>query len=487
LNLYDFQWAGDASAIIITVLALILGITAALHALLTKQDPRSALGWVAVCLGIPFVGPFFYLIFGFNRIQTRVRKWRMKGRWARLERGLEQKHHELFALLSADTTKQSVLERVRRLSDAVTRRPLVGGCKVDILSNGDEAYDAMLQSIRNAKKFVYMTSYIFDPGKSADAFIQAMGDAKKRGVDVRLLADGIGTFYTWLWNLRRLKKAKIKAVRFLPVFTSKGGLNINLRNHRKILVVDGEVGFTGGMNVSDDHCPSAGSDAMLDHHFRLEGPIVYHLTDVFLEDWYFSTGENDPTVRPMSSSHEPGSAYCRGVAAGPNEEFAQLHWIYLGVISAAAERVTVVTPYLVPDVALSAALETAALRGVKVDVIVPARTDGRIVDWASRAYHEQLLNRGVRIHEIPEFMHSKILLVDDFYSLIGSANVDARSFLLNFEFNVEVYDFDFNARLSRVADQLRAKSRDITLQEVRDRPFLARVRDSFFKLFSPYL
>jgi len=265
------------------------------------------------------------------------------------------------------------------------------------------------------------------------------------------------------------------------------GLHFNLRNHRKLLVVDGCVGFTGGMNIGDRHLVSEqGDGGVKDLHFRIEGPVVGQMQDAFCEDWEFVTKER--LSGRMHSSVFKGPALCRGISAGPNEDFEKLHWLLTGVLAVARERVCIMTPYFIPDRGLITALNSAVLRGVKVELLLPERNNLPLVQWASRAYLWELLQYGVRIYlQPPPFDHSKLLLVDDLYTLVGSANLDPRSLRLNFEFDLEIYDADLNARLVDHFEGCRDAARLLTLAEVDGRPLLAKMRAATAKLLSPYL
>ncbi|HLG21883.1 MAG TPA: phospholipase D-like domain-containing protein [Candidatus Manganitrophaceae bacterium] len=461
-------------------LLILIGLFSAGHALLYKRDPRAALGWVALCLLFPGVGALLYWAFGVNRIRTRARSWRRRRNWGR----------DFGAGRSPQTALPLFLEEkvsaIRKVSDHVTDRPLVGGNRIAVLHNGEEAYPAMLEAIGSARRSVYLSTYIFGADPTGKRFIEALAAATARGADVRVLVDGLGELYSFPAAPRLLKKKGVRVARFLPL---SRGLRLNLRNHRKLLVIDSSAGFTGGMNIGDRHLAAvpANPRRVVDLHFRVDGPVAAQMEETFLEDWRFVTGETGaPPQAPLSSPG--GGAFCRGVSDGPNDDFEKLRWIILGALSAAQSRVRVMTPYFIPDRALLSAFNTAALRGVLVEIILPERNNLPYVAWAAQALLWELLSHGVQVYyQPPPFVHSKLLLVDGVYTLVGSSNLDPRSLRLNFEFNLEIYDPDIAATLADHFDAVRKRSRRITLAEMDGRPLPIKLRDGAAKLFSPYL
>ena len=466
------------------LLAGLFSLYSAGHALLNKRDPRSALGWVAVCLFFhPAVGAICYWLFGVNRIQTRARRWQQRGDWGLAPRVSQLYDVRTFEMPADLKRKVACLVAV---SDRVSRRPVLGGNRITILQNGEEAYPAMLAAIGTARRCVYLSTYIFDTDGVGTQFITALSSAAARGVDVRVLVDGMGALYSLPPAPGRLRKAGVRAAWFLPMTS---GIHINLRNHRKLLVIDNAVGFTGGMNIGDRHLAldEANPNRVADLHFRIDGPAVIQLEEVFLEDWQFATDDAESAPRPTSPS-AGGNAYCRGISDGPNHDFEKLQWVIIGAISAAKDRVRIMTPYFLPELPLISALTAAAFRGVEVDIVLPRRNNLPYVAWAAQALMWQLLQHGICIsHQPPPFAHTKYLLIDDDYALVGSCNLDPRSLRLNFEFNLEIYDHATVAALDRHFEAARLRARPITLKELDSRPFPIKVRDAIAKLAVPYL
>jgi cardiolipin synthase len=346
----------------------------------------------------------------------------------------------------------------------------------------------MLDAIAGASRSICLSTYIFDSDDTGRAFVQALGAAHARGVTVRVLTDGVGELYSRPRITPLLRAEGITAGRFLPLGLNRP-IHINLRNHRKILVVDGIHGFTGGMNISDRHVsgPDGSPPKAVDIHFRVDGPAVSQLESVFLEDWTFATGE---TVEPTTVDEWPdaGTALCRGISDGPNEDFEKFEWVLMGAVNCAQHRVRIMTPYFLPGPELCAALSSAALRGVDVEVILPSRNNLPFVAWATQSMLWQIIEHGVRVYyQPPPFIHSKLFVVDDHYAQIGSANLDPRSLRLNFEFNLEVYCDDFGANLNQHFERVCAQSRRVRLDELQGRSLPVKLRDAAFWIFSPYL
>ncbi len=464
-----------------------IGLFSAGHALLNKRDPRAALGWIVVCIAIPGLGAIFYWLLGVNRIRTRAQTWQASGS------GIFRPDAQ-YCSWPADISREPVLREeniaaLRNLADAVTRRPLLPGNSVHPLQNGEEAYPAMLEAIETASESIYLSTYIFHTDETGRRFADALIRAADRGLDVRVLIDALGERYSFPPARRLFRKSPVKTARFLPPSVrNMGGIHMNLRNHRKLLILDGCRGFAGGMNIGDRHLAECDNPRrVIDLHFRIEGPVIGQMSEAFLEDWMFATGDSFSRI-DYPGSVQGENALCRGISAGPNEDFEKITWIIIGALNCARHRVRIMTPYMIPDRHLISAINAASLRGVEVEIILPEKNNLPYVAWASRGYYWELMQYGTRIyHQPPPFVHSKLLVVDNLYSLIGSANLDPRSLRLNFEFVLEVYNRSFAETLCAHFDGVRERSRRISREEIDSRSLPIKLRDSFVKLFSPYL
>jgi len=462
---------------------LISGVASG-HALLNKRESTI---WVALIWLVPFVGAILYATLGINRIQRRAHS--LRGEQARPDApaaGCVCSPAHFEAVLGSE---HAYLQGLTHLVQEVTQRPLLHGNRVHFLRNGDEAYPAMLEAINDAKHSVGLSSYIFSNDHAGGPFVEALGTAMSRGVEVRVLVDGVGRRYSWPPITRALARSGIPFSAFLPTLMPWHLPYANLRNHRKILVVDGETGFTGGLNIRENNLlEREPANPTRDLHFRVTGPCVAHMQEAFVTDWAFSTGELLEGERWFPELTSDGSVLARGISDGPDGDLHKLRWVILGAIGSARSRVTIVTPYFLPDASLIAALKVAAMRGVEVTIVLPGKSNLALVQWASTALLWQLLEAGCRIWlSAAPFDHTKLMLVDDAWILLGSANWDARSLRLNFEFNLECYDRGVVAHADEVVTSTLKVSRRITKRDVDGRRLPVKLRDAAARTLSPFL
>ena len=465
-----------------------LSVLASAHAVLVKRDTRSTIGWVGLIWLSPVFGAVAYFLLGVNRIRSRA---------SQLRAGVTRTTLETRAAIPGrDRVHQAIgpdhapLRSLATLVGRITGRPLVDGNAIEPLVGGDEAYPQMLDAIRGARRSIALASYIFDNDPTGREFATELAKAVERDVEVRVLIDGIGSSYSFPSITGVLASQGVRVERFLPTSVPIYFPYANLRNHRKIMVVDGGIGFTGGLNIRDGcwlaHQPR---HPVHDLHFRLRGPIVAHLLEVFTEDWAFASGETlggsawRPDLRPA------GGSIARGIRFGPDDpDIGRIKLVLVGALAAAQRSVRIMTPYFLPDDAVCQALDVAAMRGVQVDIVLPQENNLALVGWASTALLWQVLGRGCNVWlSPPPFEHTKLMVVDDAWAMFGSGNWDDRSMRLNFEFNVETYDRDLAARLDHRIAAVIARSRRQTLAEVDARSLPVRLRDGVARLFAPYL
>jgi cardiolipin synthase len=465
----------------------ILVVVASGHVVLTKRDPRAALGWVGIIWLTPIVGTVLYVMFGVNRIHRRART--LRGGRAQVDRSPELKPVSEDVIYAALGDEATHLAPLPALVGRLTHLPLLDGNRITPLVGGKAAYEAMLAAIDSAEMSIALQTYIFDNDPCGNRFVEALGRAAKRGVEVRVLIDDVGVRYTIPSIKRTLHKAGVRCATFLPTLIPGKLHYTNLRNHRKILVMDGRVGFTGGMNIRQGHlCDPNSRHPVEDLHFRLDGPVVDHLRGTFAFDWEFSTEEHLDGPAWFPPLEVAGNTLCRGISDGPDIDSEKIRLTILGAVGCARHSVEIITPYFLPDQPLITALNVAAMRGVDVHIILPEKGNLALVQWASTAQLWQVLQRGCRVWLTPQpFDHSKMMIVDGAWSLIGSANWDARSLRLNFEFNVECYDQELAAQLSALAQKKKSAGRETSLAEVDSRPLWRRLRDGVCRLAQPYL
>lgn len=462
-----------------------VSVTAACHALLYKRDSRAALGWMSLNLTLPLIGPFLYWCLGINRISRRARQWSESGRrisGTDIYPGDDQEEQPVPLPQAALHMRD-----LRILADRVVKSRLREGNSIIPLIDGEAAYPAMLEAIGHARNSINLSSYIFDADGVGAEFVAHLKAAAERGVEVRVIIDALGEKYSRISARKALARSRVRVERFLPL---RHGAYINLRNHRKLLIVDGCEAFTGGMNIRERpqiFC-LAPQPAIHDLHFRVQGPVVGDLQRAFLEDWHFVTGERLDNERFFPPVTSQGNALARCISDGPDREFRKLEQIIMGALSCAGESVLIMTPYFIPDRPMAAALVTTALRGVDVRIVLPGMNNLPMVHWASRSILGELLCNGVRIfYQPPPFVHTKLFMVDDIWTLIGSANLDARSLRLNFELDLTVLDSDFAGHVRLHFEKALAVSSELTLDEYRQRSMPIRLRDNFARLFAPYL
>lgn len=467
-----------------SVLAIALSVAALGHLLTHQRDHRSAAFWVALIVLSPFLGACLYGVLGINFIRRRGQQYR--GAVGPAYRDPPPTCplfvHGDPALAERDCSLAVTLDRISRFnfSSGNSVRPLV---------NGDEAMPVMLAAIREAKSTVALSSYIFEATGIGSEFVNELAAACQRGVQVRVIVDDAGTRYSWPPVTKVLAALGVPVRRFMPNRFILRLLTMNLRNHKKFLIVDGRTGFTGGMNIREGNMLSRKpGHPVQDLHFQLTGPVVAQLQRVFAEDWFFCSGELLEEKRWFPELAPTGDVHALGIVDGPDEDYEVMPTALFAALSAARTRVCIMTPYFLPPVTLMAALKLCATRNVEVAIITPAKNNIAFVSWAARTLYPELLHAGCRIHESPApFDHSKVLLIDDSWSVLGSTNWDPRSLRLNFEFNVACHDPALVTRLRTIFDAKRAASTEITEAMLEDTPMSERMRNGFARLFIPVL
>jgi len=428
------------------------------------------------------LGPILYLALGVNRIRRRALTLAVHNTFSRpIPDNLGEPQHE----------GAEHLKMLARTVSRVVAQPLTDGNSIEPLVNGDTAFPAMLAAIESAKKSISLCTYIFDNDASGQKFVAALARAVARSVAVRVLIDAAGTRYSWPPITHKLHHAKIPFAKFLPssLLTPWRVATINLRNHRKSLIVDGIIAFAGGMNIRHGNVlADQPRSPVQDLHFQVVGPVVAQLQEAFANDWAFTTGEVLDGGLWFPELKASGNVIARAIPDGPDTDFDKARWTLLAALGEAQSSVKILTPYLLPDNAIITALNLASLRGVRVDIILPAKNNLPFVHWASRAMWWQLLERGCHIWLTPPpFDHSKLMIVDGHWVLLGSANWDARSLRLNFELNVECYGRDFAQEMEKVvANKLRG-AHEVTQAEVDKRSLPVKLLDAIARLFSPFL
>ena len=465
-----FNWPTPQALLELVAHVVIAGLVT-IHTLLRKRDVPASIGWIGMAWLAPFIGALLYVGFGVNRVRRRARRLKGDDR-----RPVYQGRHG---------APDDPLADLETAIGAVTRREPSPGKVSALLFCGDAGYPQMLAAIAGAQRSVRLATFIFRADESGERFIAALAAAKARGVEVRVLVDGIGAGFLRSPAYERLRAEGVTAARFMHSLLPWKMAFLNLRLHKKILSVDGELAFVGGLNIADENVMAMKpTKPVTDHHFKVLGPIVNEIERVFDDDWHFATAERLPASPPAPAVE--GAGLSRAIASGPDQETDHLALVLLSAVNAARKRIRIATPYFLPDEQLVTALRLAALRGVGVDVVLPANNNHPFVAWAARANVGPMLESGCRIwFNPPPFDHSKLMTIDGTWSLVGSANWDARSLRLNFEITVEFRDTDLAAQLERVIDARRG--RRLTLEELDGRPLIVKLRDAAIRLAMPYI
>lgn len=466
---------------IFLVVSTLIGVVAAIHAAMTKDDVRAAIGWVGVILLSPVIGAFLYLVAGINRIRQSAA--------GRRRASQHRRHHHERPPIAISLSPG--LSAMKRLGDRVSTHPLTTGNAVRLLDSGDEAYPDMLAAIRTARRHIAMSTYIFDNDAVGIEVADALIAAQRRGVAVRVLIDAIGARYSRPSIVGRLRQGGVTTALFMGNLIGLRLPYANLRSHRKMLIVDGDLGFTGGMNIRAQFTSRyAGDDPARDTHFRIEGPAVEQLLTVFCQDWSFTTGEVlDGAAWEEAPEGPPrGEVAVRVVPSGPDRNIACAHNIIMGALAMAQSRVRICSPYFLPDQQLIGALAVAGRRGVEVDIVIPSANNLKLVDYAMTAQLDQVLEGECRVWRAGGmFDHSKLMAVDGTWAYVGSSNLDPRSLRLNFELDLELYHTAIAGAVEARIGAMMAAATPETLATLGERPFLKRLRNRAIWLASPYL
>ncbi len=468
--------------LLFATLYVLIAAAVTVHVLQTKSEVHAALAWIAVAWLSPFFGAFLYFVFGINRVSRR---------------GLHlAKRNHLEDAAAGPDAQPDMTDNICALAAAsqrVTDSPLIAGNAVSVYHGGDEAYPAMLEAIHNAQHSAALASYIFRHDATGRAFIAALVAAQARGVAVRVLIDSIGSGYVWSGTLRELQAGGVPSARFLHTWLPWRMPFLNMRNHKKLLIVDGQVGFTGGLNIGADHSRRLTRKRKEKEYVdavqaRIEGPVVRQLMDTFARDWSFTTGEVLDQEIWWPDIPPAGRVLARGIHSGPDADIYKLETILGAALAQARRRVRIVTPYFLPEQRLQFAIAQAGLRGVKVEILIPAHCDYPFLDWAMRAHLRffEDVPASVYFTSAP-FNHAKLMTVDEQWCLIGSSNWDTRSFRLNFEFDLECYDRALTTKIDALIEKKIAQSRKVDLDRLAAAPQWIQVRDAAFRLLLPYL
>lgn len=473
-----------AVILLITLLQLVLIGTIVF---LENRDPAKTIIWLLILGVLPVLGSLLYLVFG-RKVRLRKLGRRKHLRDYRLNTILD---NQKVKLTSADVMlgdNESHKQKLARVLLNLGSAPLTVNNRAEVLTNGEETFKALFLTLERAEDHIHMEYYIFKDDEVGRDVLKILERKAAAGVKVRVLVDGWGS-RAITKRLRELKRAGIEAVRFFPVEFPFLSSRLNLRNHRKLVIVDGCQGFIGGLNVGDEYLSRSKKFGFWrDTFVRLQGESVHFLQTVFLSDWQFVTKENIEEAQYFPDFEQVGNELVQIATSGPDSDWETILQVYFTAMTAADKSIYIETPYFIPDESAMMALKTAALGNLDVRIIFQGVPDHQITYWASHSYFEELLEAGVRIYHYRKgILHAKILIIDGEIGSVGSTNFDIRSFRLNFEISAFIYNRDFAARLEQDFHQDLLQCEEILLEEFRKRPLSYRIKESSARLFSPLL
>lgn len=462
------------SAALFSLAHLLVATTVTLHVLYFKRDAGSSAAWIGLAWLAPFSGSTLYYLLGINRVRRR----------AITQVGMREPKARS---ITESPTRCGLLFGLERAGQYITQRSAVLGNEIRLLRSGDDAYPPMIAAIDGAMQSIALASYIYRNDDIGNTFSAALIRANARGVQTRVLIDGFGGGYFSCPTYRQLRKNGVPVAQFMHSSWPWRMPFLNLRSHKKILVIDGRVAFTGGLNIGNENSSARQPrHSVIDSHFEIVGPVVAQVVEVFAQDWHFTTDEQLAGEHWFPSLKSTGECIARAVTSGPDQDMEKIELLILAAIGCAKSSIKIMTPYFLPDSRLITALTLAAFRGVIVDVILPLHSNHPVLDWAARGQIQPLLAAGCRIWtHPPPFDHSKLMSVDRLWCLIGSANWDMRSFRLNFELDLEVYDSDLATRINNLMSAQQVDR--FTVEMLLQRSKLAVLRDSVARLMLPYL
>lgn len=449
-----------------------------------RKEPVARVAWIMAIVNLPFLGSLFFIIFGINRVHRRVADKQASN----TELGLSLVGFWEHQVIPPDALNEQSQRLLRLATLAARTRPCIGN-SVEILTDTNRTLGLIEQAILGAQETINLEYYIWQPDRTGRKLRDLLIRRAKEGVKIRFLYDGVGSMYLGKKFLKPMHDAGIQIAGALPGSSFRERWSINLRNHRKIVIVDGRTGFTGGMNIGNEYL---GRDTSIgywrDTHLSLRGPAVLQLQQVFAEDWYYATGEQLTGSEWFPPPVDVGDDIAQVVAGGPDRDVSVFHALFFAAINEAHHSITLATSYFIPSAALQIALEVAAARGVRVRLLMQGKGAHKFMVTAARAFYGPLLDCGVEIYEFNTGeMHAKTLTIDGNWSLVGSPNFDNRSLLLNFEVAVILYSPRCAAQLESQFEHDLARSHRIDADTWPNRSAVTKATEEFLRLFSPVL
>jgi cardiolipin synthase len=482
-----FDWGTFWLIVLLVYLATMISV--AIMIILERRSPHKTAAWVLALILLPVLGVLFYLFFGqeYRKQKMFSRKGvKSLGKFRRLSSvQLREISDAQLNLSPAAVEKEKIIRLLLNNSNSV----FTTGNNLKLLNNGRETFDAIFKAIRAARHHIHLEYYIIENDKIGNELKNLLIEKRRDGVEVRIIVDDVGSRSLGEAFMDELRENGVEIYSFMEIRFPSLTSRVNYRNHRKIIVIDGKTGFTGGVNFADRYLEGLkGIGPWRDTHLQLEGDAVACLQVVFAADWYFVINENLVGKKYFPPLTESPGIPVQIAASGPDSDWENISQAFFTAFSGAQSRIYVATPYLMPPDHILAALTTAALSGIDVRIILPEKSDARISKWCSFSYIEGMLDAGIRVYFYQRgFIHSKVVVVDGIFSTLGTTNLDFRSLETNFEVNAFIYDAVFSAKIERrFTDDLR-NSREIKPDEWKCRKWQNKLRESLAHIVSPML
>ena len=484
-----------------TIFFAILVVFVSLLIFFDNRDPAKTISWLLVMIFLPGIGFVLYLLFGENLRSKKVKKTKVavakflnnqdiKGMISLQRLSTTQKDALKDNVIFHDLESESK-KKVMQLILNSERSPFMLNNQVDIYTEGVEKFDRMIEDIDNATNYVHLEYFIVKDSQIGRRLKDVLIKKAGQGVKIRFIYDEIGSFRLMIHPefVREMRGAGIEFRPFIQVHFPYLHRKFNYRNHRKICVIDGSIGYIGGLNIGDEYIHKSKKFGFWrDTHLRIEGESVYMLQTVFLIDYYIGSGQRLDEEELFPSISYKGDSVIQIVSSGPDTQYESIYNAYFASIAQAKKSIYIETPYFIPDDALLTALRTALLSGVDVRIIFPSFPDHRVVYYASLSYLEEIISLGCKVYFYEKgFIHSKMILVDEEIASVGTANMDIRSFMINFEINAFIYDEPTIKKLYDIFEADILDSKEISYSEFKNRPLIQKVFDSAARLFSPIL
>ncbi len=485
-NLFSIEgaWAYIIRGIIVILIAFPLVVI-----LFENRNPIKSIAWIMVLILLPIIGIILYLYFGRNYRKQKIFTKKEIADAESSQRLIDPFGIDISAVEKNGSPKVKSKLKLMKLLLTNSRAQLTIANSVKVLNNGKETFDSIIDELHQAEHHIHLEYYIIEDDEIGNLIKNILIKKAGEGVKIRLIYDDVGSWSLSDNYVEKLRNANIEVYSFMRVRTYRFANKINYRNHRKILIVDGKVGFVGGVNIADRYLKGRdGKGFWRDTHLRIEGDAVKNLQRIFLMDWYFMSTKIIDDKRYFPNHPVNENHLLQITTSGPDSDWANIMQTFFSAIATASEYVYISTPYFLPNESILTAIRTASLSGVDVKIILPEKNDSFLTNYSSRSYIQNLLEAGVGIYLYKKgFTHSKLLMVDDVFSTVGTTNMDIRSFDQNFEVNALIYDEEITSRIKQAFEEDLNNSEKVELETFKDRKLAQKFLESVARLFSPLL